>query len=55
MKQREVGIPMRSHVRRTGTLERLVQLYEETNRKDESDQWRKELQQAKEARKPAAN
>ena len=36
----------------TGTLERLVQLYEETGKKDQSDQWRKKLQKAKNAGKP---
>jgi serine/threonine protein kinase len=47
MKQREKNIPTQSQVRVTEAIERLVQLYEATGKKDEADKWRKELEEVK--------
>jgi TolA-binding protein len=46
MKQREKNIPVRAKIRLSEALERLIQLYETTGKKDEGDNWRKELEQA---------
>ena len=48
MKKREAKIPPQGKVRLTEAVERLVQLYEATDKKDEAAKWRKEW----EARKP---
>lgn len=51
MKQREAKIPPQGKVRLTEALERLVQLYEATGKKEEADKWRKKLDEtAKEAK-----
>ena len=47
MKKREATIPAQGKARLTDTLERLVQLYEATGKKDEAAKWRKELEGAK--------
>jgi serine/threonine protein kinase/Tfp pilus assembly protein PilF len=47
MKQRESQIPAQARVRLTETLERLVQLYEALDQKDEAAKWRKELEARK--------
>ena len=58
MKKQEATIPVQGKVRLTDTLERLVQLYEATGKKDEAAKWRKELdgakavQSSKEAKQP---
>ena len=49
MKKREAKIPPQGKVRLTEALERLVQLYEATNKKDETAKWRKQLDEAKKA------
>jgi tetratricopeptide (TPR) repeat protein len=51
LKQREANIPSQAKVRLTRTLEHLVQLYESWSKKDRADQWRKELEAAKAAKK----
>jgi hypothetical protein len=43
MKQREKTIPSPLKVRLKEALERLVKLYEATDKKDEAEKWRKEL------------
>ena len=43
MKKHEATIPTQGKVRLTDALERLVQLYEATGKKDEAAKWRKEL------------
>jgi hypothetical protein len=47
MKEREKTIPSRAKVRLTEALQRLVKLYEATDKKDEAAKWRKELQETK--------
>jgi serine/threonine protein kinase/tetratricopeptide (TPR) repeat protein len=47
MKQREATIPPQAKDRLTEALERLVQLYEATNKPDEAARWRKELENRK--------
>jgi eukaryotic-like serine/threonine-protein kinase len=47
MKQRQAKIPPAAKIRLTQALERLVQLYEATSKKDEAAKWRKELEEAK--------
>ena len=47
MKKQEATIPAQGKGRLTDTLERLVQLYEATGKKDEAAKWRKELEEAK--------
>ena len=49
MKQREAKIPPPGKVRLTEALERLVQLYEALEKKDEAAKWRKELEARKES------
>ena len=49
MKQRETKIPPEGKVRLTEALERLVQLDEALEKKDEAAKWRKELEARKEA------
>ena len=49
MKERATKIPPQGKVRLTEALERLVQLYEATGKKDEADKWRKKLDEAKKA------
>jgi eukaryotic-like serine/threonine-protein kinase len=51
MKQREAKIPMEGKVRLTEALERLVQLYEAMDKKDDAAKWRKELEASKAAQK----
>jgi eukaryotic-like serine/threonine-protein kinase len=51
MKQREAKIPAPSKSRLTQALERLVQLYEATGKKDQADRWRKQLPAGKVADK----
>ena len=50
MKQREAKIPPSGKVRLTQALERLVQLDEALQKKDEAAKWRKELEARKQAR-----
>ena len=52
MKQREEKIPPTCKFRLTQAIERLVQLYEATGKKDKATEWRKKLPVAKSA-KPA--
>ena len=52
MKQREAKIPKEGKVRLTEALERLVQLYEATGKKDEAAKWRKELDQMRSSSPP---
>jgi hypothetical protein len=47
MKEREEKIPVESKVRLSVALERLVQLFEATNRPDDAAKWRKELDSIK--------
>jgi tetratricopeptide (TPR) repeat protein len=47
LKQREKSIPPEGAPRLKEAVERLVQLYEETDNKDEAAKWRKELQERK--------
>jgi serine/threonine protein kinase len=54
MKEREVNIPARDKPLLTKALERLVQLYEGLDKKDEVARWRKILEETK-AAKPAEN
>ena len=54
MKQREKTIPPQGQVRPTEALERLVQLYEATNKPDKAASWRKELEARKAAGKQPA-
>ncbi len=54
MKQRAAKIPPQGKVRLTEAVERLVQLYEATGRKDEAAKWRKIQEEAKEAEKKPA-
>ncbi|MCI0460669.1 MAG: serine/threonine-protein kinase [Gemmataceae bacterium] len=54
MKQREDKIPPQSKVRLTQALERLVQLNEATDKKDQADEWRKKLEESKPLPKPTA-
>ena len=49
MKQREARIPNESKVRLADALERLVQLYDTMGKKDKAEEWRKKLQEAKNA------
>src|SRR5439155_1669006 len=49
MKQREAKIPPIKSVRLTEALERLVQLYDAWEKKDQADEWRKKLEAAKSA------
>ncbi len=49
MKERQDKIPPQGKVRLTEALERLVQLYEATGKKDEAAKWRKELEELKQA------
>jgi hypothetical protein len=49
MKWREAKIPLPGEVRLTEALERLVQLDEALEKKDEAAKWRKELKARKEA------
>jgi serine/threonine protein kinase len=51
MKQREKAIPPQGQVRIPEAIQRLVQLYEATDRKDEAAKWRKELEAIKEVEK----
>jgi hypothetical protein len=44
MKQREKTIPPQGKIRIPEALERLVQLYEATDKKDEAAKWRTELE-----------
>jgi eukaryotic-like serine/threonine-protein kinase len=50
-KQREAKIPANGKVRLPEAVERLVQLYEATGKKDEAAKWRKELEAIKAAQK----
>jgi serine/threonine protein kinase len=52
MKQREAKILPQDKIRLTNALERLVQLYEATGKKDEAAKWRKDLDAAKAVSKP---
>ena len=49
MKERDKTISAEGKFRVTEALERLVQLYEATGKKDEADKWRKQLDEAKKA------
>ncbi len=54
MKQRAKTIPPQGSTRIPEAIERLVQLYEATDRKDDAAKWRKELEAAKAASEKAA-
>jgi hypothetical protein len=54
LKQREAKIPAPSQFRLVQALERLVQLYEATGKKDEAKVWEQKLAEAKAPAKPAA-
>ena len=43
LQAREAKIPAQGKIRLTEALERLVQLYEATDKKDDAAKWRKEL------------
>jgi outer membrane protein assembly factor BamD (BamD/ComL family) len=47
MKRREETIPPQGKIRLTEALERLVQLYEAMDKKDNAARWRKELKAGK--------
>ena len=51
MKAREKAIPPQGKVRLTEAMERLVQLYEQTGKKDEAARWRKDLESIKAVQK----
>ena len=53
MKRREATIPPQGKPRLTEALERIVQLYDATNKPDESSRWRKELNATNAAGKPS--
>ena len=44
MKQRAAKIPPASRVRLTEALQRIVELYESTDRPEQAEKWRKELE-----------
>jgi hypothetical protein len=52
VKQREKTIPPQGQIRLTEAVERLVQLYAATGKKDEAAKWQAELQKLKPAAKP---
>jgi tetratricopeptide (TPR) repeat protein len=52
LSRRQGMIPPQNKVRLAEALERLVQLYEATDRKGEAARWRQELKAAREANKP---
>jgi hypothetical protein len=52
MKKREANTPAQGKDRLPEALERLVQLYEATNKPDEATRWRNELEATKVAGKP---
>jgi TolA-binding protein len=52
MKKREDKIPPKGRVRLTEALERLVLLYDATDKKDEAAKWRKELEARNNKPKP---
>ena len=54
LQQREAKIPAPGKARLTEALERLVQLYEATGKKDQADAWRKKLEETKAVAKPPA-
>jgi tetratricopeptide (TPR) repeat protein len=54
LKQRQAKIPAGAKVHLTEALERLMQLYDATGRKDQADELRKKLEEAKAATKPPA-
>jgi GH15 family glucan-1,4-alpha-glucosidase len=49
MKEREDKIPALGKIRVSEALERLVQLYEATGKKEEAAKWRKQLDETKKA------
>ncbi len=51
MKQREKMIPPQGKIRIPEAIERLVQLYEAMDKKDDAAKWRKELETRKAAAK----
>jgi tetratricopeptide (TPR) repeat protein len=53
MMRREAMIPPQARISLTEALERLVQLYEATNKPDEAARWRQELEARKAAGKPS--
>ncbi len=55
MKQRQAKIPPQGKMRLTQTLQRLVQLYEATDKNDEAQKWRKLLDEARAAAAKAAS
>lgn len=52
MKQREKTIPPRGKVNPTQALQRLAQLDKATGKKDDADEWRKELETGKAPARP---
>src|SRR5262245_54876968 len=53
MKKREVTIPAMAKNRLPEAAERLVQLYEATNKKDEAERWKTELKRLKQPAEPS--
>jgi hypothetical protein len=49
MKQREAKTSVQGKIRLREALERLVRLYEATDKKDKADVWRKRLEESKKA------
>jgi tetratricopeptide (TPR) repeat protein len=52
LQQRQAKIPSDAKIRLTEALERLVQLYDVWQKKDQADAWRKKLEEAKATAKP---
>ena len=52
MKRREKTIPQQGKIRLPEAVERLVQLYEATGKKDEAAKWRRVLEAIKPTEKP---
>ena len=54
LRQCQGKMSMDERVRLTEALERLVRLYEAAGQKDQAEEWRKKLEEAKAAAKPPA-
>ena len=54
LKQRETKIGAYAAVRLQEALQRLVQLYDAWQKKDQAEEWRKKLEQTKASAKPSA-
>ena len=55
LKQREEKVPPQGKLRLTEALQRLVDLYDATDRKDKAAEWRKKLTEAKSAKPTETN